>query len=69
MAVPAPARPFLIRLVDGRTWGAAEFPNGFVCVYHPDECNACTIAVSIDGLLADLPASHPLRGATVEEYA
>jgi hypothetical protein len=68
MAVPAPARPFLIRLIDGRTWGAAEFPGGFVCVHHPDETNVCTIAVSLDGLLADLPAGHPLHGAKVEDY-
>lgn len=68
MAVPAPARPFLVRLADGRTWGAAEFPTGFVCVHHPDEINVCTIAVSLADLLADPPEGHPLHGATVEDY-
>ncbi|MEU5580945.1 hypothetical protein ABZ791_30175 [Streptomyces huasconensis] len=69
MADPAPARPFLIRLTDGRVWPAAEFgPGGFVCVHHPDEPNICTIAVSIEGLLADLPPEHHLHGATVEAY-
>lgn len=69
MAVPAPAHPFLLRLADGRVWAGVEFtPGGFVCVYHPDEVNVCTIAVSVDGLLADGKPGHPLHGATVEEY-
>ncbi|WP_314411378.1 hypothetical protein [Streptomyces sp. DSM 40484] len=69
MAVPAPAHPFFLRLADGRVWAGVEFtPGGFVCIHHPDEHNLCTIAVSIDGLLADRPAGHELHGATVEEY-
>ena len=69
MAVPAPARPFLVRLADGRTWGGAEFtPGGFVCVHHPDEPTQCTIAVSIEGLLADRKPGDPLCGASVTEY-
>ncbi|MFD9192977.1 hypothetical protein ACFWCA_32785 [Streptomyces phaeochromogenes] len=69
MAVPAPARPFLLRLADGRIWAGAEFtPGGFVCVHHPDEYNWCTIGVSVDGLLADRTPEDPLYGAQVEEY-
>lgn len=68
MAVPEPAHAFLIRLADGRTWGAVEFPNGFVCVHHPDEITVCTIATSLDGLLTDLPPGHPLHGAKTEDY-
>jgi hypothetical protein len=67
MAVPAPALPFLVRLADGRAWSGAEFePGGFVCVHHPDELNACTIATSISHLL-DVPQGHPLYGAKIEE--
>ena len=58
--------PFRLRLADGRIWHGAEFGDGFVCVHHPEEVNVCTIAVSIDGLLNDLPAEHALYGATVE---
>lgn len=69
MAVPTPARPFLVRLADGRAWAGAEFsPGGFVCVHHPDEHNVCTIAVSLDDLLADGKPGHPLHGATIEDY-
>jgi hypothetical protein len=68
MAVPAPARPFLVRLADGRTWSAVEFANGFVCVHHPDETNVCTIALSVDDLLADRTPEDPLHGAAVEDY-
>lgn len=68
MAVPAPAIPFLLRLTDGRTWGAVEFPGGLVCVHHPDETNVCTIATSLDGLLADQKPGHPLHGAKAEDY-
>jgi hypothetical protein len=68
-ADPMPARPFLLRLTDGRTWSGAEFtPGGFVCIYHPDEYNWCTIAVSVDGLLADRQPGDPLREARVENY-
>lgn len=68
MPVPAPAIPFMLRLADGRVWAGAEFgPGGFVCVHHPDECNVVTIAVSVEGLLADLPAGHVLYGAAVED--
>ncbi|MGW7085028.1 hypothetical protein ACWGH2_16270 [Streptomyces sp. NPDC054871] len=66
MAVPTPARPFLLRLADGRTWNGAEFPDGFVCVHHPDEINVCTIAISIEGLLADPAPGDPMYGAQVE---
>lgn len=69
MAVPAPAHPFFLLLADGRACGAVGFPDGFVCVYHPDEPNICTIATSIDALLADTKPGHPLHGATAEEYA
>lgn len=69
MAVPAPARPFLLRLADGRTWAGVEFtPGGFICIYRPDEYDICLIAISIDGLLADRPPEHELHGATVEDY-
>lgn len=69
MAVPARPRPFLVRLADGRVWAAAEFgPGGFVCVHHPDELNVCTIAISLDGLLADRKPGDLLHGASVEEY-
>ncbi|MFF9285407.1 hypothetical protein [Streptomyces griseosporeus] len=68
MAVPAPAIPFLLRLADGRIWGAAEFPGGFVCVYHPDEYTLCTIATSVDALVNDRAPGDPLRGAVVEQY-
>lgn len=64
----APARPFLVHLTDGRTWNGAEFPDGFVCVHHPDEPNICTIAVSVAGLLADRTPEDPLHGARVEDY-
>lgn len=60
------SRPFCLRLADGRIWQGAEFADGFVCVHHPGEVNICTIAVSIDGLLADLPTEHPMHGAVVE---
>ncbi|KOU62056.1 hypothetical protein ADK57_25825 [Streptomyces sp. MMG1533] len=60
------SRPFRLRLTDGRIWHGAEFADGFVCVHHPDEINICTIAVSIDGLLADRLPEHPMCGATVE---
>ncbi|RSN64029.1 hypothetical protein DMH12_04460 [Streptomyces sp. WAC 04229] len=69
MAVPAPPIPFLLRLADGRAWGGAEFPGGFVCVYHPDQPTQCTVAVSLDALLADLPPGHQARGAAVEQYS
>lgn len=68
MAVPAPAIPLLVRLGDGRNWGAVEFPGGFVCVYHPDEPTVCTIALPVEHLLAGREAGDPLRGATVEDY-
>jgi hypothetical protein len=68
MAVPAPAIPFLVRLTDGQAWGAVEFPGGFVCVYHPDEPNVCTIALSVEHLLAGREPGDPLSGATVERY-
>lgn len=69
VAVPAPARPFLLRLADGRAWAGVEFtPGGFVCVHHPGEVNVCSIAVSIDGLLADRQPGDPLHGAQVEDY-
>lgn len=68
MAIPAPAIPFYVRLADGRVWGGAEFaPGKFVCVYHPGETNACTIAVTLTDLL-DVPEDNPLHGATVEHY-
>lgn len=66
MPVPPTARPFHLRLADGRTWSGAEFgPGGFVCIHHPDEHNLCTIAVSIEGLLADRKPGDPLHGASV----
>jgi len=68
MAVPAPAHPFFIRLADGRNLGAVEFPDGFVCVYHPDEPTVCTIAVSLGALLADRHPRDLLHGASAEEY-
>lgn len=69
MAVPAAPRPFLVRLADGRTWAGAEFgPGGFVCIHHPGEVNICTIAVSIEGLLADRKPGDPLYDASVEDY-
>jgi hypothetical protein len=68
MAVPAPATPFIIRLADGRTWGGAEFPGGFVCVHHPDEFTLCTVATSIEALLDNRKPGDPLHGARVEQY-
>ncbi|MGW0647881.1 hypothetical protein ACWD4T_03595 [Streptomyces umbrinus] len=69
MAVPTPAHPFLLRLADGRVWAGVEFtPGGFVCVHHPDQSTLCTVAVSLDALLADLPPGHQAHGAAVEEY-
>lgn len=70
MAVPAPARPFLVHLADGRTWAGAEFtPGGFVAVYTPDNPGSiCTIGISLDALLAARTPEDPLHGATVEEY-
>ncbi|MFK4801644.1 hypothetical protein ACI3K5_23555 [Streptomyces sp. MPA0124] len=59
-------KPFQLRLTDGRVWLGAEFPDGFVCVHHPDQPTICTIAVSLDALLADLPPQHQAHGATVE---
>jgi len=68
MAVPAAPTPFLLRLADGRAWAGSEYvPGGFVCVHHPDEVNVCTIAVSLDDLLADRQPGDPLHGATVEQ--
>ncbi|MFE2941026.1 hypothetical protein ACFXKG_18475 [Streptomyces sp. NPDC059255] len=66
MDVPPPARPFLVRLTDGRAWPGAEFADGFVCVHHPDEPTVCTIAVSVDALLEDRSPGDPLHGARVE---
>jgi hypothetical protein len=60
------AKPFRLRLTDGRVWQGAEFPDGFVCVHHPGEPTICTIAVSLDDLLADLPPMHQAHGAVVE---
>ncbi|PAZ15666.1 hypothetical protein CLM62_12785 [Streptomyces sp. SA15] len=67
MAVPARAVPFILRLADGRTWGGAEFPGGFLCLHHPDELNVCTIAVSLGALLVDQQPGDPLHGAEVIE--
>ncbi|MHB9862175.1 hypothetical protein [Streptomyces sp. YIM S03343] len=66
MTVPARSIPFALRLADGRAWGGAEFPEGFVCLHHPDEPTVCTIATSMEHLL-DVPAGHPLHGAQVIE--
>ncbi|NUP42332.1 MAG: hypothetical protein HOY76_36205 [Streptomyces sp.] len=67
MSVPAVPIPFLLRLTDGRTWSGVEFePGRFVCVYHPDEINLCSIAVTLTDLL-NVPEGHPLYGAKVEE--
>lgn len=62
------ARPFRLHLTDGRTWSGAEFtPGGFVCVYTPDQPSGiCTIATSLDELLADRTPEDPLHGARVE---
>ncbi|MGP4048770.1 hypothetical protein [Streptomyces sp. 2A115] len=69
MAVPAPAHPFLLRLADGRAWAGVEFtPGGFVCVHHPDEANVCTIATSVEALLAERRPGDPMHGAGVEDY-
>ncbi|MFD0437017.1 hypothetical protein [Streptomyces chartreusis] len=68
MSVPAPAIPFLVRLADGRTWGAVEFPGGFVCVHHPDEYTLCTIATSVEALVTDRTPGDALHGAIVEQY-
>lgn len=66
-AAPASPTPFLLRLADGRAWAGAEYgPGGFVCVHHPDEPNICTIAISLDALLADRTPGDPLHGAAVE---
>lgn len=62
----ARAVPFKLRLADGRAWGGAEFPGGFVCLHHPDEINVCTIATSLDALLAGREPGHPLHGAEIE---
>lgn len=68
MAIPAAPTPFLLRLADGRAWAGAEYgPGGFICVHHPDEPNICTIAISLDGLLADQTPDDPLYGAQVEQ--
>ena len=58
--------PLRLRLRDGRIWQGAEFGDGFVCLHHPDEPNICTVAVSLDGLLDDLPPEHELSGVVVE---
>jgi hypothetical protein len=68
MAVPAPAVPFLLRLADGRTWGAVQFPGGFICVYHPDEINVCTIAISLDALVGDSRPGNVFQGAQAEDF-
>lgn len=71
MTVPTPVVPFLVRLADGRTLAGAEFtPGGFVCVHTPDApAGICTIATSVDALLADRPPAHSLHGATIEPCA
>ncbi|WP_320784183.1 hypothetical protein [Streptomyces sp. CRN 30] len=67
MPLPAAPTPFLLRLADGRAWAGAEYgTGGFVCVHHPDEATICTIAVSLDALIADCAPGHPLHGATIE---
>lgn len=67
MSVPVVPTPFLLRLADGRAWSGVEFETGrFVCVYHPDEINLCSIAVTLRDLL-DVHQGHPLYGARVEE--
>lgn len=60
-----PVRSFDVHLNDGRVWQGAQFTNGFVCVHHPDEINICTIALSTDDLLKDLPEGHPLHQAEI----
>lgn len=71
MAVPAPPIPFLVRLADGRTWSGVEFtPGGFVCVHTPDSPGGiCTIATSLDSLLANRTPEDPLHGARIEHYS
>ncbi|MEU9789098.1 hypothetical protein AB0E27_00490 [Streptomyces sparsogenes] len=66
MAVPEGARPFQLHLTDGRIWHGAQFPNGHVCLNHPDEANWFTIAVSLDALLEERPPEDPLHGAHAE---
>ncbi|MEV4974437.1 hypothetical protein [Streptomyces scopuliridis] len=66
MDAPASARPFLVRLANGRAWSAAQFTNGFVCVHHPDEFTVCTIATSVDALLEGRSPKDPFHGARVE---
>ncbi|UPT41782.1 MULTISPECIES: hypothetical protein [Streptomyces] len=70
MAVPTPVIPFIVRLDDGRALSGAEFaPGGFVCVHTPDSpAGICTIATSVDELLADRAPGHVLHGATIEHY-
>lgn len=60
------ARPLTLRLRDGRAWQGVEFADGFVYIHHPGEPNLCTIALSIDALLADRHAQDPMHGASVE---
>lgn len=40
--------PFRLHLPDGRVWYGARYPDGFVCIHHPDEINICTIARTLD---------------------
>ncbi|MGW6743772.1 hypothetical protein ACWGDX_24140 [Streptomyces sp. NPDC055025] len=60
------ARPFRLHLTDGRVWHGTEFPGGHVCLNHPDEYNAFTVALTLDALLEDRSPEDPLRGARVE---
>ncbi|MGW5737002.1 MULTISPECIES: hypothetical protein [Streptomyces] len=61
----AAAQPFRLTLTDGRTLEGAQFDDGFVVLYHPDEpCGPCTIAISLNALTTEQPEGHWLHGAT-----
>ena len=44
---------FRLHLPDGRIWHGARYPDGFVCIHHPDEPNICTIARTLADAVGD----------------
>lgn len=63
------ARPFRLRLTDGRIWHGVQFPSGHIAVNHPgedDEPYMMSIAVSMDDLLGERHPEDPLKDALVE---
>lgn len=63
------ARPFRLRLRDGRIIPGVEFPSGNVVINHPDEEDqpyVVTLALTLDGLFAERHPEDPLYDAQVE---